>query len=175
MLVDPTTGFTIQLYGAVYGLSEFPTTYDQGFTDSTRIFVVGNGEAPIPDSSLLAADGITAGPAATFDPTQIKGALGTKEWLLWRDPDSAKVYGAHSGIRVSDGEGAGQLYRNDSAARMLTTATQVSAQVIAACGGAYPPATTNPTCEAKHTASLQYRDNLDLMRGIQKRYGYARP
>ncbi len=174
-LVDPTTGFTIQLYGAVYGLSEFPTTYDQGFTDSTRIFVVGNGEAPIPDSALLAADGVTAGPSATFDPAQVKGAGGTKEWLLWRDPDSAKVYGAHSGIKVADGESSAQVYRNDAAARMLSTANGVSAQVTSACGGTYPPLVSNPTCEAKHTASLQYRDNIDLMRGLQKRFGYARP
>ena len=136
---------------------------------------MGNGEAPIPDSALLAADGVTAGPSATFDPAQVKGAGGTKEWLLWRDPDSAKVYGAHSGIKVADGESSAQVYRNDAAARMLSTANGVSAQVTSACGGTYPPLVSNPTCEAKHTASLQYRDNIDLMRGLQKRFGYARP
>ena len=51
---------------ALYGLSAFPTTFDHSFVDTTRIFVVGNGEAPVPDVELLtrrdagaAGDGVT--------------------------------------------------------------------------------------------------------------------
>ncbi len=99
-LVDPTTGFTIQLYAAVYGLSEFPTTFDQSFIDSTRIFVIGNGEAPVPDSELVTAAG-TPTALATFLPSELKGNGGAKEWLLWTDPASGKTYGAHSNRRAA--------------------------------------------------------------------------
>ena len=54
-LIDPAGGFTLQLYAGVYGLSAFPTTFDHVFIDTTQIFVVGNGEAPVSGRDALAA------------------------------------------------------------------------------------------------------------------------
>src|SRR6185436_5504097 len=84
-VIDPAGGFTLQLYAGLYGLSSFPTTFDHSFIDSTRIFVVGNGEAPIPDASLLNANG-TPGPKATNDPTQLVSNGGTFNRFVWTDP-----------------------------------------------------------------------------------------
>jgi hypothetical protein len=165
-LVDPTTGFTIQLYTAIYGLSEFPTTYDQDFVDTTRIFVVGNGEAPIPDSQVLAQ--------GTTNPAQLAAAGGASNWMLWTDPASQKTYAAQSRPKVGDGESLGN-YRNDTGARMLAQISKMTADAATACGGSVLPAAPSSSCLAKYNAAKNYRDNLDLMRGLHKYFGYARP
>jgi len=84
-ILDPATGFTMQLYAAVYGLSEFPTTYDQDFVDNTRIFIIGNGEAPVADSQIWDGTGaISANKAAMAlaTGTESIGGGGTGEWIL---------------------------------------------------------------------------------------------
>jgi hypothetical protein len=123
-LIDPTTGFTIQLYTAIYGLSEFPTTYDQDFVDTTRIFVVGNGEAPVSDTQIL-ADG-------SFTGTDLVTTGGTKKWMLWTDPASQKTYAAQARAKVGDGESMG-MYRNDTGARMLQQMVALTGAKTAAC------------------------------------------
>lgn len=40
--IDPNMSFSIQLYAAVYGLALIPETYDERFTNSSRIFVKGS-------------------------------------------------------------------------------------------------------------------------------------
>jgi hypothetical protein len=169
-ILDPYTGFTLQLDALVYGLSEFPTTYDQDFVDTTRIFVVGNGEAPISDDTIIAT--ATTNPAATI------GAGGASEWFTWKDPVSGKTYGAHSSPKVSDGNGFAKTYRNDTAVRMLTLMTDLYKAASDACGASLPPTgvyTSNAVCMAKYTAAINFRDNIDLVRGLHRRYGYARP
>jgi hypothetical protein len=165
-IMDPSTGFTMQLYAAVYGLSEFPTTFDQDFVDNTRIFVVGNGEAPVPDATILAN--------STTDPTKVKALGGAFEWFVWTDPTSGKTYGAHSSAKVGDG-GLGTNYRSDTAVRMLSQMSALQAASSSACGGPVPSNTGNAQCNAKYQALLNFKENLDLMRGLHSRYGYARP
>src|SRR5262249_37352844 len=86
--IDPSTGFTIQLYESGYGLGGFPTTFDHEFIDTTKIFVVGNGEAPIPDSQIL-SDG-------TSDSPKMVSHGGSKEWFVITDASNGKMYAAHS-------------------------------------------------------------------------------
>lgn len=42
--IDPNASFSIQLYGAVYGMAFLPQTYDQTFLNRSRIFVRGGAE-----------------------------------------------------------------------------------------------------------------------------------
>jgi hypothetical protein len=89
--LDPAGGFTLQLYAGLYGLSAFPTTFDHSFIDSTRIFVVGNGEAPVPDAELLNSNG-TPGPKATNLPAQLRSVAGAGgvEWFIFTDTTRAR-------------------------------------------------------------------------------------
>jgi hypothetical protein len=159
-LIDPATGFTTQLYAGVFGLSAFPTTFDHSFIETTKIFVIGNGEAPVPDSQLLALDNqnrTIPGPLATNDTTKlIANTAGGKEWFVWTDSTTGKSYAAHSVPRVSDGDlGTGaHTYRNDTGVRMLEMAQKIDA--------------TGNT-----TALALFRQNIEVMRALHNAYGYG--
>jgi hypothetical protein len=166
-LIDPAGGFTLQLYAGLYGLSAFPTTFDHSFIDTTRIFVVGNGEAPIPDDQLLTA-GNTPGPQATADPTQLVSHGGTVQWFVFTDVASGKTYAAQATPLVADGSGATK-YRNDTGVRMLETALTLQGQGTTLC-------TADPTsagCAAKTQSLAQFKENIDVMRSLQNAFGYA--
>ena len=179
-LIDPAGGFTLQLYAGLYGLSAFPTTFDHSFIDTTRIFVVGNGEAPVPDSELLTAAG-TVGPEATVDPSQlVANSAGGKQWLIYTDKASGKTYAAQSVPRLYDGSvgtppncvstpSAAGCYRNDTGARMLETAITLQTQQAAQCS----PDPTTPGCAAKTQALQKWIENIDVMRSLHNAFGYA--
>lgn len=156
-LVDPAGGFTLQLYAGVYGLSGFPSTFNQSFIDTTKIFVVGNGEAPVSDANLIAN--------GTPTPALLVGNGGTKEWFIVTDPDSGKQYAAHSTAKVAD---VGAPYRNDTAVRMLETYQTLISDKTTAC--AMPSSTQ---CAAKTTAVVNWKQNLDVMRSLHNAYGYG--
>ena len=178
-LIDPAGGFTLQLYAGLYGLSAFPTTFDHSFIDTTRIFVVGNGEAPVPDSELLTVAG-APGPQATNDPTQLVANGGAKQWLVYSDPTSGKTYAAQSTPRLSDGSvtlatpcstnpNQVSCYRNDTGVRMLESALTLQNQAAPLC-------TADPTsagCAAKTQALQKFKQNIDVMRSLHNAFGYA--
>lgn len=155
-VIDPATGFTLQLYAGVYGLSEFPTTFDRSFVDTTRIFVLGNGEAPVSDAELAAK--------GTNDPTQLTGNGGAKDWLLVLDTETGKTYAAHSSPKVQD-RPTGPTYRNDTGVRMLET---FRTMLGTTCGGA-----GQLTCNGKALMLTKYRQNLDVMRALHNAFGYG--
>ena len=169
-LIDPAGGFTLQLYAGLYGLSAFPTTFDHSFVDTTRIFVVGNGEAPVPDAQLLTTAG-TPGPQATDDPTQLVANMGAggKEWFVFTDVASGKTYAAQSVPKIADGSGT-TTYRNDTGARMLETALTLQNQANTLCAGA---GATSPGCAAKTQALQKFKQNIDVMRSLHNAFGYA--
>ncbi|MDB4967757.1 MAG: MoxR-like ATPase [Myxococcales bacterium] len=177
-LIDPAGGFTLQLYAGLYGLSAFPTTFDHSFVDSTRVFVVGNGEAPIPDSQLLNSNG-TPGPKATTNPAQLVSnspTPGTFEWFIFTDPTSGKTYAAQATKRVADGSAGAvpttaQMYRNDTGVRMLETALQLQTQATALCPGS--DAAGQAACAAKTQALQKFKQNIDVMRSLHNAFGYA--
>ena len=190
--LDPELGFSAQMWSGVFGMAGFNSTFDQGFIDATRIFVVGNGEAPVPDSQLMNADG-TPGPLATDDPTDVKGSCnaagtvcGTKDWLIWTDPNTTKTYAAHSAPPVIPGCDSATLplpqdpnganpactsnkpVRQDLAVRMLEHAKALNGRI------AY--ANANPTVEDRDVARNNYNQfvqNLDMMRSLHNWMGYG--
>jgi hypothetical protein len=167
-LIDPAGGFTLQLYAGLYGLSAFPTTFDHSFVDTTRIFVVGNGEAPIPDDQLLTA-GNLPGPQATNDPTKlVSHAGGTVEWFVFTDVASGKTYAAQAIPQVKDGSGT-TTYRNDTGVRMLETALTLQTQANTLCTAD----STSPGCAAKTQALAKFKENVDVMRSLHNAFGYA--
>ena len=169
--LDAATGFSIQIWAGIHALESFPLTFDHDFIDTTKIFVVGNGEATTSDARIL-ADG-------TDDPAQLVGMGGNKEWFYLKDP-SGKTYAAHStppsSAMVLAGNGAPndqyQLatvpLRNDSAVRML-----VSLKTMAA---AY--ATAKAGNNASRTAFMKteyekFRQNIEVMRSLHNAFGYG--
>lgn len=42
-LIDPRTGFQVQLFASVFGMALFPSTFDQSFINYGRVFVEGGG------------------------------------------------------------------------------------------------------------------------------------
>ena len=68
--------------------ASFPTTFDPEFIDSTRVFVLGNGEATTSDQEILAK--------GTDVDADLVGNGGAKEWFIFRDTFSGKSYAAHS-------------------------------------------------------------------------------
>ena len=140
------------LYAAVYGLSEFPTTYDQDFVDNTRIFIIGNGEAPVDDGQIWNGTGPVTPDAAIARRTAASrsGGTGAAKWVLWVDPTSGKVYGAHSSAKVG---GFAGTYRQDTAVRMLEQMQALEDQANAACSSVLPPTSNaNASCNLKWTA-----------------------
>ncbi len=162
-LIDPSTGFTLQLWAAVFGLSEFNNTYDHSFIDHTRIFVVGNGEAPVSDTLLSNPD--SPGSIATKDPVKTVGAGkgGTAQYLVWQDSLSGKTYAALSVAPVANAAAEGTNYRVDAAARMLSTAITLD-KAATSC---------MDNCDAKKTAVSQYRDTIDAVRSYHSIFGYG--
>jgi hypothetical protein len=170
-IIDPAGGFTLQLYAGVYALSAFPTTFDQSIINTTQIFVIGNGEAPVPDSTIL-------NPATGGPPSQAVGVGGSKEWVFITDSETGKQYAAHSVPATAYNYG-GQSgsYRTDTAARMLQQFVAIqqdpTSGADALCGGPAPADNGTPECAAKRTAVLQFRENLDVMRSLHAAFGYG--
>jgi hypothetical protein len=158
-LIDPAGGFTLQLYAGVYGMSSFPTTFDTSFIETTQIFVVGNGEAPVSDAEIL-----TSG---TTDPAALVANGGTKAWFTWQDAVTGKTYAARSYPKVVD-NGGGGAYRQDTGARMLETLKTLRDAQSTAC--------VNPNsaqCAARKRAYEQFHQNIDVMRSLHNAFGYA--
>jgi hypothetical protein len=45
-VVDPFATFSVQVYWQVMGMARIPNTFNQSFTDESRVFVMGTGSAP---------------------------------------------------------------------------------------------------------------------------------
>jgi hypothetical protein len=162
-IIDPSTGFTTQLYAGVFGLAGFPSTYDREFIETTKIFVVGNGEAPVSDAELLANIGTTG--IATKNPADLVVNGGNKQWLLWTNTTTGKTYAALSVPKVADGDGftvTGRTYRQDTAVRMLEQAKKLADN-----------STNDPSNATKKQALSLYLQNLEIMRGLHSEYGYG--
>lgn len=156
-LLDPGVGFSLQMWTGVMALSGFASTFDQTFTDNSRLFVVGNGEAPVQDSSLVNADG-SAGALASRDPAQLIGNGGTKEWFVFTDPLSGKTYAARSTAKVAV---SGRQVRTDIGVRMLERARSLDALTRV-------PGNTNAA-----NNYLKYQQNLAMMRSLHAAFGYG--
>jgi hypothetical protein len=159
-LIDPAGGFTLQLYAGLYGLSAFPTTFDHSFVDTTQIFVIGNGEAPVSDAVITAT--------GTSTPAQLVSHGGANEWFIWKDTTTGKSYAAHATAQVKDGSGA-TTYRNDTGVRMLETIQTLQGQAATLCTA--DPA--SPGCAAKSQAVSKFKQNIDVMRSLHNAFGYA--
>lgn len=150
-IIDPSAGFTLQLYTGVYGLSEFPTSFNRSFIDKTRIFVVGNGEAPVPDSQLGSPGACTAAGYVCVDdvgPTDVN-ATG-KKYAAKHYPDG--TFGPL---------GAGE--------RMLNFFQTLINNRNTACGG--NPGST--ACSVARLAVEKYRQNIEVMRSLHAAFGYG--
>jgi hypothetical protein len=165
-IIDPAAGFTTQLYAALYGLAGFPASFDQSFVESSRIFVVGNGEAPVPDAALMPTPG-TAGAEATYNPAELVSAdkPGAKGWILWRDKTSGKTYAAKARPRTTH-EGGTTPYRTDIGARMLENAANLEKMADAACAGG-----ASSSCTYRTRILENFRDNVEIMRMLHKMLG----
>jgi hypothetical protein len=175
-LIDPVTGFTVQIFSGVYGLTGFPSTFDQTYIDATRVFVIGNGEAPVPDSDLLpaakAAPGVDPGPAvdATKNPMMLVSNGGPKNWFVWTDSFTGKSYAARSFART--GPATNVKYRIDVATRMLQKAQVLEERAKASCAAGAQ--VRQSVCEKHKREFEDFRQNIDIMRSLHNAFGYAR-
>ncbi len=166
-ILDPAVGFTVQLYAALFGMSGFPATFDQSFIETSRVFAVGNGEAPVPDVALMPTPG-TPGPDATFDPAALLSATppGTKSWLLWTDKTTGKTYASRTRQRTAH-DIATRPYRTDIGSRMLETAITMEKITRDACLDAAGSA----NCVSRTRTFDFFRENLEIMRLLHKILG----
>jgi len=157
-VVDPASGFTLQLYTGLYALASIPTTFDLDLVENSRIFVVGNGEAPAPDSEITSpATGTQLTASSNLNTI-------TTNWVWVRDPESQKTYAARRVGATADGR------RLDVAARMLLTYAKAVDARTTACAG---PGSTSTSCFAKKQAVTNYKANLDVMRSLHQAFGYG--
>jgi Met-zincin len=175
-IIDPSMGFTVQLYSGVYSLASFPTTFDHDFIDTTKIFVVGNGEASTSDTEIIAN--------GTGDPTKLVSHGGSKEWFVVKDP-SGKTFAAHSTaaktVDVLDVTGTSQnLYnlktvalRDDQGVRMLEHLGVLATALATA--QALPSNDPNKAAAVANAQSEyeKYRENIEVMRSLQMAFGYG--
>lgn len=156
-VVDPASGFTLQLYAGLYALSSIPTTFDLDLVENSKIFVVGNGEAPAPDSEIV-------GSGTQLTASSDLNAISTN-WVWVRDPESNKTYAARRAPTHSSATGDRRL---DVGARMLLTYAKAVAARTAAC--AQP---TSVQCFAKKQAVTNFKANIDVMRSLHHAFGYG--
>ncbi len=181
-VIDPVTGFTIQLYSGVYGLSAFTSGFDHTFIDTTKIFVVGNGEASVPDQDLI-SNGCT-------DPSQLISHGGNREWFLVKDPISGKTFAAHStpveqGVVLTTSNGdpnsnyqiSTTNLRNDQGVRMLENLQNIANQLATA--QALPESTPQEKSYKTQQVSFakdaydKFVQNIEVMRSLQNAFGYG--
>jgi hypothetical protein len=175
--IDPSMGFTVQLYAGVYGLAAFPTTFDREFIENTKIFVLGNGEATTQDAEIASK--------GTSDPAQLVANGGNKEWFVVSDGPSGKTYAAHSippqkgDVLDATGTGANDWttrtvdLRVDIGVRMLQNLQKLSDAVAAA--QALPPTDTSRAAKlaaAQNDYNL-FRENVEVMRSLHNAFGYG--
>ena len=160
-LIDPAGGFTLQLYAGLYGLSAFPTTFDHSFVDTTQIFVIGNGEAPVlgRDHHGDAAPATRRCWSRTAAPTS--GSSGRTRPRARATPPTRR--------RRSRSASGATTYRNDTGVRMLETIQTLQGQAATLCGA--DPA--SPGCAAKSQAVSKFKQNIDVMRSLHNAFGYA--
>ena len=173
---DPELGFSLQMWSGVFGMSGFTSGFDHSFINNSQVFVVGNGEAPVPDTSLVALDG-TPGALATNDSTQLTRVCTFtnsqqqndcithhKEWYVFKDPLSGKTYAAHSSppSKISGAPGGTNFARQDVAVRMLEHANLLATNLA-----------QSPSNTAFQTTYLKYQENLDMMRSLVGAFGYG--
>jgi hypothetical protein len=179
--IDPVTGFTIQLYAGVYGLSSFTSGFDHTFIDTTKIYVIGNGEADVPEDQLLAQ--------GTSDPAQLVSHGGAKNYFLMTEPISGKTFAAKSTptqqALVVDISGDPNLnhelattnLRDDQGVRMLEQLAALGTAVTAALAlpNSTPAQTSYRTQQIAFTqdAYEKYRENIEVMRSLQNAFGYG--
>jgi hypothetical protein len=171
-LIDPQSGFTLNLFAGVYSLAAFPSTFDHDFIDNTSVFVIGNGEASTTDA-VIQANGTT-------DASQLVGNGGSKEWFVVTDP-SGKTYAAHSvqarSTFVLDSSApASSNYstktvalRADMGVRMLEHLQMLSNAVSAA--SSLPD--TDSTKAQLTNEYQRYRQNIEVMRSLHNQFGYG--
>ncbi len=172
---DPELGFSMQMWAGVFGMSGFTSGFDHSFINNSQVFVIGNGEAPVPDTSLMNGDG-TPGPLATTDSAQLVSACALsqtaqqnaciashKEWFTFKDPLSGKSYAAHASppLKINSPTGP-NFVRQDLAVRMLEKAVILAAPLVGNAGNA-----------AAAKTYLQFQENLDMMRSLVGSFGYG--
>ncbi len=154
--IDPAGGFTLQLYAGLYAMASFPGTYDNDFIETTKVFIVGNGEAPVKDALLIKDNG-QVGDLATTNPSELVGNGGAKEWFVWTDPTTGKTYAARSfptrSITLSSGT---RTMRVDTGVRVLETMKTLS-----------------EGSTQQKAAAAKYRANIEVLRSLHKAFGYA--
>jgi hypothetical protein len=160
-------------------MAGFASTFDHGFISDSQVFVVGNGEAPVPDSELENCSTAAApNPNAicTTNPAELVGNGGKMQWMTFTDPLSGKTYAAHSIPSVqlcssvlSDftcAPGQANNVRQDVGVRMLEHAALLNTAQS-------NPALSTELQQVAQTQYLQYQENLDMMRSLQAAFGYG--
>jgi hypothetical protein len=165
-LLDPQTHFTMQLWSAVQGMSEFPATYDQRYMDFSRVWLDGSSE------------GIRIDAAKT---------------VRFTDPFSGQTYVAihyncdpttngdavsvgcssykHPSINGNGPNGAGTSNEAGIGARMLLHLADLEAvRQKALPTGSSPDPTTATAIE---TQERQYLDLVNVVRSMSKAFGYG--
>jgi hypothetical protein len=178
-IIDPSVHFTISLYTGVYALSGFPTTFDHDVVDNSKIFVVGNGEAPVPDSYLLDP----SNSAVTTDPSNLVSRGGSAQWLIYTDPVNGETFAAHSVaapalVVPNPNDPSGQTtattsLRADIGIRML--------EQLITDGNQYNTAQTLPLSDPSRPSKVantqttfqNMREQVQIMRSLQNAYGYG--
>jgi hypothetical protein len=56
MPIDPQTGFTVQLFAAVYGMTMMSDNFDTKFIDSARVWLEGSGQGITPTMPTVTFD-----------------------------------------------------------------------------------------------------------------------
>ncbi len=191
-IIDPATGFTLSLYAGVYALAAFPSTFDHDFIDNTQIFVVGNGEATVPDSYLenpcSSVPNSTCNPDVTTDPSALISHTATNpsasaSWLVVTDPINGQTFAAHSipvqtltVLNSKDPSGhttTTSNLRSDIGVRMLEQLKNYAELFNAANALADSDATKVSQVAFTQAQYLNFREQVEIMRGLQNAFGYG--
>ncbi len=173
-LLDPQTGFTLNLYAGIYALAQFPTTFDHDFIDDTKVFVVGNGEATTSDQTIQAQ--------GTSDPRQLVShcAVGdssclssAKQWFVIQDP-SGETLAAHAvaptaeDVLTESGDTQTVSLRHDIGVQMLEPLQHMDLvlQDAETSGDA-------TAIDQAQTAYQNYRENIQVIRSLENAFGYG--
>ncbi|MCS6913412.1 MAG: hypothetical protein RMK29_02360 [Myxococcales bacterium] len=186
-IVEPATGFTLQVLTGLRALAEISSGFDRDIIENTQIFIVGNGEAPVSDSMLWPPD--VPGTLSTANPNNLKAACdpnlnsaafkacvdSRRSWLVYA-ASNGRIYAARSVPRrlaTSLSGVVGEPLRLDTGARMLEMLRTLDLRHQAALALPENHVDRNRRVAVTERALRNYIMNIEVMRSLHKAFGYG--
>ncbi len=185
-IIEPATGFTLQIYAGLDMLAQITSGFDHSVIENTQIFIVGNGEATVPDVKLGSPD--AAGSLSTdkpdnlvssCNPTQSADAfnaclVGKKQWFVFSS-QNGRMYASRSVPRSTSltVSGSPSVLSAQAGTRMVQMLQTLENRYTDALKIKIDDITRDRQIAVAKTAMDKFVSNIEVMRSLHKAFGYG--